>query len=119
MLAGLALTILGLQSFCSGCVAQVLYDHSGDATKRWLRIFSYNRSILLSALGFLAGVTLVSPLVIEYFRRGLRLPGNVTRSSHLAVLGLVLVSAAFINYAFTLLLHATALYVRPKSSSSK
>jgi hypothetical protein len=116
MLAGLALTILGLQSFYSGCVAQILYDHSGDATKRWLRIFRYNRSILLSCLAFLAGLALVSPLIADYFRGGLRLPGDVTRSSHLAVLGLVLLSGAFINYSFTLLLHATALYVRPGSS---
>jgi hypothetical protein len=118
MLAGLALTILGLQSFYSGCVAQILYDHSGDATRKWLRIFRYNRSILLSALAFLAGVALVSPLVIDYFRAGFRLPGDVTRSSHLAVLGLVLMSAAFINYSFTLLLHAAALYARPGSVSS-
>src|SRR5262249_24899937 len=44
MLAGLALTIFGLQCFYCGCVAQVLYDYSGSATKKWLRIFNYNRS---------------------------------------------------------------------------
>lgn len=119
MLAGLALTILGLQSFYAGCVAQVLYDHTGYATRRWLRVFRYNRSILLSAVAFLAGVTLVSPLVIDYLRQGLRLPGDVTRPSHLAVLGLDLMSASFINYAFTLLLHATALYVKPGFVNSK
>lgn len=115
MLAGLAMTILGLQSFYSGCVAQVLYDHTGAATRRWLRIFSYNRSMLLSAVALLGGILLATPLVVDYFHQGLRLAGDVTRDSHLAVMGLVLLSASFVNYAFTLLLHATALYVRPRS----
>src|SRR5438270_4695724 len=56
MLAGLALTILGLQSFCCGCIAQVLYDYSGTNTKRWLAIFSYNRSMVCSGLGFAVGL---------------------------------------------------------------
>jgi glycosyltransferase involved in cell wall biosynthesis len=115
MLAGLATTILGLQSFYSGCAAQILYDYSGDVTRRWLRIFRYNRSILFSALAFLGGITLVSPLVIDYLRQGLSLPGDVTRYSHLAVMGLLLLSASYINYSFTLLIHAAALYVKPAS----
>ena len=104
---------------------------SDEARKRWreildhaehggeVRIFRYNRSMLLSVLGFLGGMALVSPLVAEYFRAGFRLPGAVARASFLAVLGVVLMSAAFINYGFTLLLHATALYVMPRFVSSK
>ena len=116
MLAGLALTIFGLQFFYCGCVAQVLYDYSGASTRKWLGIFRYTRSLVFSAIAFLGGVALVAPLVVEYWNAGLRLPPEVlTRSSHLAVLGLLLVSGAAINYAFTLLLHAAALYVKPKT----
>ena len=116
MLAGLALTIFGLQSFCCGCIAQVLYDYSGKSTNRWLRFFRYNRSIVCSSIAFLAGLAFVAPLVIEYWKLGFRLPQEALfRLSHLAVMGLLLISAAFINYAFTLLLHATALYVKRKS----
>jgi len=120
MLAGLALTILGLQSFCFGCIAQVLYDYSGRRTKRWLGVFRYSRSMLCSGVAFLGGLAFIAPLVIEYWKLSFRLPQEALfRLSHLAVMGLLLISAAFINYAFTLLLHATALYVKPKSPTSK
>jgi glycosyltransferase involved in cell wall biosynthesis len=119
MLAGLALTIFGLQSFCFGCIAQVLYDYSGQSTKRWLSVFRYSRSMVCSGLAFLAGLAFIAPLVIEYWKLSFRLPQEALfRLSHLAVIGLLLISAAFINYAFTLLLHATALYVKPKSPAS-
>ncbi len=119
MLAGLALSILGLQSFCCGCIAQVLYDYSGKNTKRWLAIFSYNRSMVCSGVAFAAGLVFVAPLVLQYLRSGLRLPQEaIFRLSHLAVMGLLLISAAFINYALTLLLHAAVLYVKPKSGRS-
>jgi len=120
MLAGLALTIFGLQSFWCGCIAQVLYDYSGKSTSRWLGFFRYNRSVVCSGIAFLAGLAFVAPLVIEYWKLGFRLPQEALfRLSHLAVMGLLLISAAFINYAFTLLLHATALYVKPKSVASQ
>ena len=113
MLAGLALTIFGLQCFYCGCVAQVLYDYSGSATKKWLRIFSYDRSLVSSGLAFVAGLLLLAPLIIRYWKGGFHLTQEVLfHTSHRAVMGLVLLSAAFMNYAFTLLLHAVALYVK-------
>lgn len=116
MLAGLALTIFGMQSFCCGCIAQMLYDWSGKSTKRWLGVFRYTRSMVISAVAFLGGLAFIAPLVIEYWKMGFRLPQEALfRLSHMAVMGLLLICAAFINYAFTLLLHATALYVKPKS----
>jgi glycosyltransferase involved in cell wall biosynthesis len=119
MLAGLALTIFGLQSFYCGCVAQVLYDYSGTTTKKWLGVFRYNRSMVFSIIGFLGGLALLAPLIVEYLRAGLRLPQALTRPTYLAVLGILLMSAACINYGFTLLLHATALYVKPKFFNSR
>ncbi|HEX6504793.1 MAG TPA: glycosyltransferase family 2 protein [Terriglobales bacterium] len=117
MLAGLALTVLGLQSFFCGCIAQILYDFSGRSTRKWLNIFRYDRSIVCSALALLAGFCFIAPLILEYWRAGFRLPQQALfRLSHEAVMGLLLISAAFINYAFTLLLHATVLYVKPKST---
>jgi hypothetical protein len=116
MLAGLALTIFGLQCFYSGCIAQLLYDYSGASTKKWLGIFRYTRSMVCSAVAFVVGLALIVPLVLEYWRAGLRLPpGALFRLSHLAVFGLLLISAAAMNYTFTLLMHATALYVKRKS----
>jgi hypothetical protein len=41
------------------------------------------------------------------------------RPSQVAVLGLLLISIASMNFTFTLLLHATAIYVNPKIRASK
>src|SRR5208337_4150929 len=45
MLLGLSATILGLQCIFMGILAQVLFDYSGDITKRWLTRFAYTRTI--------------------------------------------------------------------------
>jgi glycosyltransferase involved in cell wall biosynthesis len=120
MLAGLALSIFGLQFFYCGCVAQVLYDYSGTATKKWLGILRYNRSVACSAIIFLAGLAFIAPLVFEYWKSGFLLPREALfRLSHLGVLGLLLIGIACVNFAFTLLLHATVLYVKPKSFTSE
>ena len=37
MLAGLTLSVVGLQYFYLGCIAQILYDYTGAARTRWLR----------------------------------------------------------------------------------
>ena len=120
MLVGLALSIFGMQSFFCGCIAQMLYDYSGKSTTRWLGVFRYTRSMVVSGLMFAGGMALVAPLVIEYWKLGFRLPQEALfRLSHMAVMGLLLISTAFMNYSFTLLLHATALYVKSKSSSTQ
>ena len=121
MLAGLALTIFGLQCFYCGCVAQVLYDYSGKATRRWLGLFRYTRSIVCSGIALVSGLALISPLLFEYRRAGFGhlAPQIIIHTTHQAVMGLVLVSIALINYIFTLLLHAAALYVKPKTLASQ
>lgn len=116
MLFGLALSIFGLQYFYCGCVAQVLYDYSGRATRKWLGIFRYTRSVACSAILFVGGLAFIAPLMIEYWKFGFRGLSQQTlfRASHFAVFGLLLIGIASMNFAFTLLLHAAAIYVKPK-----
>ena len=45
MLIGTTVTLVGLQAFLLGCIAQVLFDYSGRARERWLTVFSYDRSL--------------------------------------------------------------------------
>ena len=56
MLLGVMLTVIGLQSFFFGCLAQVFCDHSGRSRARWTSLFRYTRSVLtamaLFGLGF-------------------------------------------------------------------
>ena len=108
MLLGLTLTVVGIQSVYVGCVAQILHDYSGDSTRRLLRIFSYNRSVLLSAGIFLVGVLFMVPLLKEYSRLGFTLSGEIGRPHHMAIAGLLLMIIAFTNFVFTLVVHSTA-----------
>src|SRR4029453_4547544 len=49
MLVGLTFCVLGLHGFYVGCIAQIFFDYSGKSTRKWLRLFSYTRSVLVSA----------------------------------------------------------------------
>jgi len=108
MLFGLTLSVLGLHGFYLGCLTRIFSDYDGESTRRWLRRFSYTRSVVISALLFLAGVALAAPLAYQYLHLGLRLPRDVTPLNHLAVTGLLLVIAGCMNFTFTLVLHAAA-----------
>ncbi len=112
MLLGLTFTVLGAQTAYLGCLTQIMHDYSGEASRRWLRIFRYNRSVLWSAGLFLAGAALISPLLVEYCTKGLSLPWDVGRASHMAITGLLLIILAFTNFVFTLVYHAAASAIR-------
>jgi len=112
MLLGLSLSVLGLHGFYVGALARVFFDYNGNTTRRWLRMFSYTRSVVLSALAVVAGGALAMPLVLQYLRSGLRLPGDVAPASHMAVTGLLLVMTGAMNFTFTLALHAAVANVK-------
>ena len=53
------------------------------------------------------------PLVVQYVQQGFRLADNpVFPANHLAVVGLLFVIGGFMNFTFTLALHAAAANVR-------
>ena len=107
MLLGLTVSLLGLQSFFFGCLAQVLTDYSGAARERWTRVFRYTRAMAVSALLFFFGFGLASALVTEYLSNDLTLPANIGAVAYLAVTGLLFMIAGFTLFCFTLVLHAT------------
>jgi glycosyltransferase involved in cell wall biosynthesis len=112
MLLGLTLSVLGLHGFYVGSLARIFLDYSGTVTQRWLRAFSYSRSVIASALSVLGGTALAIPLVHQYLISGLRLSGDVEPASHMAVTGLLFVIAGFMNFTFTLALHAAAANIK-------
>lgn len=112
MLAGLTLTVVGLQSFFLGCIARILYDYSGRARRRWTRTFRYTRSVVASGALAAAGAALVTPLVGDYLGNGLRLPDPADTSNHMAITGILALIVAFTTFSNTLLIHATGLYSR-------
>ena len=112
MFIGTMLAVAGLQSFYLGCLSQLFHDYGGRACARWLRLFPYSRSVLLSALLTFLGVACWAPLVHSYLSHRLRLPGPIGFAHHLAVLGLLLVLAGSVSFIFTLVLHAAALVAK-------
>jgi hypothetical protein len=107
MLLGMTLTIVGLESFYFGCIAQVLCDYTGRARARWLRVFRYTRAMLVSAALMVAGLAACTGLIVRYVSNNLQLPPAQSWLSHLAVTGLTLITIGFSTFGFTLLIHAT------------
>jgi glycosyltransferase involved in cell wall biosynthesis len=108
MLAGVTLTLLGLQGVYLGWVARLFYDFTGQERRRLLAWFPYTRTVLISVGIGLVGLVMTSPLVLTYLRNGLTLPPDIVPATHLAVTGLVFVMAAFLTFVFVLLVHAAS-----------
>jgi Glycosyl transferase family 2 len=111
-LLGLALLVCGSQAFFMGCIAQILFDYTGANTRRWLRLFPYTRTVLLAAGLVLLGVALAVPLVVTYLSDGLELHTANSVEDHLAVTGLSILIFGAQLFAFTLVLHGTAVATR-------
>jgi glycosyltransferase involved in cell wall biosynthesis len=109
MLLGLTLVLIGLTSFLMGTVAQVLFDYTGKAKRRWLRVFPYTRTLLAAVALLLIGIGLAVPLVVTYVSHHYRLFNASNAIAHMAITGLTCMLAAFLLFAFVLLLHGSVL----------
>lgn len=105
---GAMAAVLGIQGALLGCVARIFFDYTGRRTRRVLGWFRYTRTALGAFVAWLAGVGLMTPLVVKYLRNDLRLP-RLSVANHLAVTGLFLMVAAFSVFVFTLVIHAAAI----------
>jgi hypothetical protein len=105
MLFGLIFTVIGLQGVFLGCIAQVLFDYTGEATARWMRRFPYTRTVGAAAGLFALGVIATIPLVVTYLGSGLELGDPADTENHLAVFGATLMVSGFSIFVFTLILH--------------
>jgi glycosyltransferase involved in cell wall biosynthesis len=112
MLVGWALVMLGLSAFLAGVVSQTLYDRVGERRRRWVRRFAYTRTVLASSLMAILGFGMAAPLALRWVSGHFLLsPEVLNRLTHWAVAGMVLVSAGFQIFTFTLLLHAVSAHV--------
>jgi glycosyltransferase involved in cell wall biosynthesis len=102
---GLSVFVVGLQAFFSGIIAQVLFDYTGRRRARWLRVFSYTRTVLISFGLVIGGIALAIPLAIGYSNNGLSLNQGNLQQDHMAVTGLAAVVAGAELFAFVLLLN--------------
>jgi len=114
MFLGLTLSVLGLHGFYVGSLARIFFDYTGATTRRFLEVFSYTRSVVLSSSLFILGAAMAIPLIQQYRHFGYRLTSNVIPENHLAVAGLLFIIIGSMNFTFTLALHAAAVNVRRK-----
>ena len=91
-----------------GCLAQVFFDYTGGATRRWLRVFPYTRTVLIGFGLVVLGIIACIPLVVTYFQNDWRLGPPESVEPHLAVLGLTFAVAGFSIFVYTLVLHGSA-----------
>ena len=110
MLLGLTSVTAGLQCIYMGILAQIFFDYSGETTKSWFSVFSYTRTVFISAAVFILGVALTGALLAHYVSHQFLLAPEA-RVNHFGVTGLLLMIAGFMTFTFTLLLHSTAVAV--------
>lgn len=115
MLAGAALTIVGLQSSLLGCVARCVYDRTGAEARKWTSRLRYTRTVLIAICLASAGAGLALPLIWRWIDSGFVFRGTVVPQSHLAILGIVSFVSGFVLFTSTLLLHAVVNYTAPRS----
>jgi glycosyltransferase involved in cell wall biosynthesis len=108
MFLGAMISIVGLQSFFLGCMAQGLYDPTGQAKRKWVNRFPYTPMMVLSGSIFTVGLLFCLNFVSAYAGAGYTLFDDMVGTNHLAVFGLLAVVISFITFISTLLLHAIA-----------
>ena len=107
MLLGLTLTVLGLESFLFGCLAEVFCDYGGESRRKWMARFRYTPSVLTSIGLMVVGLGLLATLLARYLANNFTLPPATSNIDHLAVTGILFIIIGFSLFGFTLLLHAT------------
>ncbi len=112
MLMGMTITIIGLQAFLLGCIAQVLFDYSGRHRARWLAVFPYTRTVIAAAIIACTGVLCGTPLVVYYLSHRDSLSLRASVQDGLGVAGLMLMAIGFSLFTFTLVLHGAVIATR-------
>ena len=117
-LFGMSLSVLGLIGVYAGVISKVLFDYTGEESRKWSSVLSYTRTSIISAIATIAGAIATTPLVLKYFSNDLKLPPTPNSSTHLAITGLMLVLGGVITFVFTLIIHASILASRFNQSST-
>ena len=100
MLFGVTSATLGYSCVQIGIIARIVHGLRLGVVASAQRLLSYNRGMLLSAVGAALGLLLVGILVWRYIEGGLKLAAL----SYPAILGLMLIVLSFQTFGFTLLL---------------
>lgn len=98
----------GMQGVMSGAIAQILFEPTGAAARRWLGRLPYTRTMITAGLVFSVGVLLCLNFVRAFSEAGYTVTDGMVHENHLAVLGLTMITLSFTAFVGTLLIHAVA-----------
>jgi len=105
MLLAMATATLGLSMLYFGGIAAILFDYSETVRARLERLLPYNPTFVGCLLAATCGVLATVPLIRTFVADGFVLP-EIGVETHLAVMGLWLIIAAFETFIFALMVRA-------------
>lgn len=111
-LLGMAITALGIVGVFAAIITRILFDYTGDESKRWARRLSYTRTVSISGITFVMGLVGTIPLIRDYLANDYQLPEISSTSTHLAITSLTFILGSAITFVFTLIVHASMLASR-------
>jgi MFS family permease len=111
-LLGMTFLSLGLVGVYAAIISKVLFDYTGQESRRWTRILRYTRTSIISGGVIVAGIAGTMPLLVHYLTNQYSLPDIDSRISHMAITGLAAIIAGVVTFIFTLIVHASVLASR-------
>jgi hypothetical protein len=116
---GVTLLAVGTQAALLGCIAQVLFDYTGRNTSRWMRMFPYTRTVVISMVLVALGIGLALPLTLKYVSNDFLLDPEISMQNNLAVTGLAAAITGAQLFVSTLVLQGTIIATtRPRPRQS-
>jgi glycosyltransferase involved in cell wall biosynthesis len=111
-LLGMTFVSLGLVGIYSAIISKVLFDYTGQESKRWTQVLRYTRTTVISGGFIIVGIAATLPLLRHYVTNQYSLPDIDSQISHMAISGLTAIIAGVVSFIFTLIVHASVLASR-------
>ena len=118
MLLGVMFAVVGMSAFYSGVLTQILSSYDDRPKIKWTNIFRYTRSVVISFLFVVVGVSLEIPILVFYLSHSLTLPDPLSIVDHLAINGILFIVIGFLTFGFVLVLDSASISFGSSSSEN-
>lgn len=110
MLIALVVGLQGLNMVLLALVARCLYDGDGIYRRSLLRVFAFDRTVIVSASMVILGVALLAPFILEFMKAGYQYDDRTVLLNHLAIVGMFFFASGAFLFVSMLLMHALNIY---------
>jgi uncharacterized membrane protein YidH (DUF202 family) len=108
MIVGLGIASTGFICLAFGIFSRCFYDQTGRKITKWKRILPFNRSVLISFIGFVLGISLLLNFLFHWSNNARKVDITLENTSHLAVVGITIALASISTLITSLLINALA-----------